>query len=336
MRNVDRLVASLVAATLLMVPPPVYAGWKTKLFVAAGATGVFGLAGSAAIAKRRAACDPKNPPRVVQTFVAELPAILNLAEVTQTLYSFHDEPVTYGGTKNVWLGSWDTKQGEYREYQETPWGLGYLVWEDNKNRNLVIAFRGTDFGLAKDVFVDLDQWLGGNPDYYAEALVLIDQRTSMPRFKGYNVVLTGHSLGGGVATYAGLVYGYKTVAFNSARLSSGALEQAVVANRSVYRMAEVGSTFLDIRLEHDEEGFTEITQVRNYFDPISGSLPPQDHTVSMGAKFMFFGIEGPNVHGMRNLWRQIGSEDQIMSTLSTPAKKFARACNLYYGMNPHI
>ena len=78
----------------------------------------------------------------------------------------------------------------------------------------ILAFAGTDDGL--DVVDDLLQGIGLVPRQYDQALELAERVRAE---YGDSVLFTGHSLGGGLATYAGMHTGTETMTFNSAGLS---------------------------------------------------------------------------------------------------------------------
>ncbi len=80
----------------------------------------------------------------------------------------------------------------------------------------ILAFAGTDMKSPLDWITNLWQGLGGIPDQYSQALELTQRvRAEL----GDNVILAGHSLGGGLASYAGMETGSKVVGFNAAGLS---------------------------------------------------------------------------------------------------------------------
>ncbi|MBK8095856.1 MAG: hypothetical protein IPK26_02040 [Planctomycetes bacterium] len=78
----------------------------------------------------------------------------------------------------------------------------------------ILAFAGTDD--LNDVATDVFQAVGVLPQQYDLALGLA---TRARAHYGDDLLLTGHSLGGGLATYAGMHTGTETMTFNSAGLS---------------------------------------------------------------------------------------------------------------------
>lgn len=85
----------------------------------------------------------------------------------------------------------------------------------------VVAFRGTQ--SASDWGANLSQGVGIRTDHYNRALE-IGQRLIVP--EGARVTLTGHSLGGGLASAASLAAEVDAVTFNAAGLSDRTLADA--------------------------------------------------------------------------------------------------------------
>ena len=83
----------------------------------------------------------------------------------------------------------------------------------------VLAFAGTDSG--SDALTDVFQGLGLSTRQYERGRSLTER---VHAAYGGNLVLTGHSLGGGVAAYGALATGSPAVTFNAAGLSDANLE----------------------------------------------------------------------------------------------------------------
>jgi pimeloyl-ACP methyl ester carboxylesterase len=88
---------------------------------------------------------------------------------------------------------------------------------------VVVTVAGTDMWSLRDWVTNVLQALSlsplGVPRQYREALDLVERVRS--EF-GENVVVTGHSLGGAIATYTGMRTGTPVVSFNAAGLAAGA------------------------------------------------------------------------------------------------------------------
>jgi hypothetical protein len=84
----------------------------------------------------------------------------------------------------------------------------------------VVAFRGS--ATAEDWRNNFQQGLGLDSGHYDKALVIGERL----RTAGEDVVLTGHSLGGGLASAAAVASGLEADTFNAAGLSDDTLEAA--------------------------------------------------------------------------------------------------------------
>lgn len=94
----------------------------------------------------------------------------------------------------------------------------------NAEGQYVVAFRGTDswrLGPGGDAATNGGQAIGLATDQYAQAVKLA--RRAKDVFGEGNVVITGHSLGGGLASAAMLATGVPGVTFNAAGLSDNTL-----------------------------------------------------------------------------------------------------------------
>jgi len=77
----------------------------------------------------------------------------------------------------------------------------------------VLAFEGTDFSDMQDVNADVAQAMGNREEYYERAMSLA---TTVSEHSDGNVIYSGHSLGGGLATAAAQVTGGQGIVSNPA------------------------------------------------------------------------------------------------------------------------
>ena len=120
--------------------------------------------------------------------------------------------------------TYDSTQGAYQDwYMKRHYGsssgLGFYAeyYFNLKKRDVVLAIRGTDMGGDKsDINSDLQISLGHMPSQILGAELAYAEIKSLARNAfgdNYNFYLTGHSLGGGLATLlsarkGGQTYGY--------------------------------------------------------------------------------------------------------------------------------
>lgn len=98
-------------------------------------------------------------------------------------------------------------------------GTGFraiILQPETAGHKTILAFAGTDFSSLTDILTDLSQAFGGLPPQYWLAV------STARRAKGQygNLVLTGHSLGGGLAMYASLTTKTPATTINPAPLNS--------------------------------------------------------------------------------------------------------------------
>jgi hypothetical protein len=117
---------------------------------------------------------------------------------------------------------------------------GFMAVEYESNferpRRKVLAFRGTDPSQAGDRETDLKQGLGLYTDQYKEAEDVARDMFNK-NAKGFDI--TGHSLGGGEASQAGLLTGQPTYTFNAAGLHVNSMMRAKIDPNDLARQQKV-------------------------------------------------------------------------------------------------
>ena len=115
-------------------------------------------------------------------------------------------------------------------------------------RDAYLSFRGTRPTNGQDWLTNLSQGIGLKAKAYQDA---VDLGRAFSRGVAGST-FTGHSLGGGLASLAGLTAGEHTITFNSSGLSSGTLSRYKVSRGSAnglidayYLRGEILSTLQD-------------------------------------------------------------------------------------------
>lgn len=124
-----------------------------------------------------------------------------------------------------------------------PDGSGGYMDDPNDNR-VVIGFAGTN-GLD-DVDDDILQGIGMTPEQYSQALEFTRgvQQDAAKNCEAVN--LTGHSLGGGLATYVSTRTGLPATAINSAPLADGNVPNGVNYDNQITQYYAKGEILTDL------------------------------------------------------------------------------------------
>lgn len=114
-------------------------------------------------------------------------------------------------------------------------GLKSVIYTDDHGRH-VLAFSGTD--EPKDWLTNLRQGLGFEDAQYNQAIAVARQAKAA---FGQDLVITGHSLGGGLAVAAAYAADAPAVTFNASGVHSKTLDRIGLDRDAVVRDAESGN-----------------------------------------------------------------------------------------------
>jgi hypothetical protein len=109
-------------------------------------------------------------------------------------------------------------------FAESIEGFQARLYKDYISQKYILAFAGTDPSEAPDLWEDFWQFWGIPLYQYDEAMRLANYLVNTSNtVVTNNLLITGHSLGGGLATAAMCVTGKQTITFNSAKLERNTL-----------------------------------------------------------------------------------------------------------------
>jgi len=130
-----------------------------------------------------------------------------------------------------------------RRVVPNPDGSSGYIDDPNDNR-VVVGFAGTDAG--DDWNDNIAQGIGLTPEQYDQALAFTQKIQAEAAASGETVALTGHSLGGGLATYSSIETGLPATAINSAALDNGKVPDDVSYDGQITQYHTEGEILTDL------------------------------------------------------------------------------------------
>lgn len=103
-------------------------------------------------------------------------------------------------------------------------GLDFTLFEHTETGDMVLAFRGTEPLSVEDWIQDIAQSFGA-AETYEDAVELAKTLLEKATQNGKTLRITGHSLGGGLATAAALGTGCEAIVFNAAGVSEDTIKK---------------------------------------------------------------------------------------------------------------
>ncbi len=223
---------------------------------------------SGAMSKNRFAGTSANP---ILNFGTQNPGVANgaLPAVMPLKTPSANSPVdlNFAESKSVSDVAYDGKQGEVYKFPDgTYWRVdraeekdsgfkavvmrrvvsgGNAGWIDDPSDNrAVVGFAGTN-GID-DIDDDIKQGIGMTPEQYDQALAFTQSVQQEAAANGETVNLTGHSLGGGLATYCSIQTGLHATAINSAPLTKNKVPDGVNYDGQITQYHSKGEILTDL------------------------------------------------------------------------------------------
>jgi hypothetical protein len=157
---------------------------------------------------------------------AVLPDAVQLAQWDRDIYADgYDDEMAAAGARMMDI------EPRRRAHRESVGQRYAEVRADPAGKRVVVVFRGTRIDVASDMLTDIANHIGLETAYYAWAADLVAR--VVQEYPGFEVVVTGHSLGGGLALYAGLLNpGTHVMVFNATGLSLATWSKTNAADRA--------------------------------------------------------------------------------------------------------
>ncbi|MDR0672391.1 MAG: DUF2974 domain-containing protein [Zoogloeaceae bacterium] len=169
-------------------------------------------------------------------------------------------------------------------------GYAEMHYDAIENARLIV-FRGTRLGSAKDILTNLQPFLHITPERYRWADELAGRVAA--ENPGVRLVVTGHSLGGGLAIYAAMKHGLEDVVFNPAGFSANVVQSLSLSPADW----QAGSRKITVF----------ITRSEAMIDPVS-ALSLAKETTLAGRRYLVeekSGLSLAQLHGMKYLYRHL-------------------------------
>lgn len=275
---------------------------------------------SKSLSLQKAKCTTDKAQRDITEFINNYERFIELVEMSDFTYRRHG--LKYKAEKencnlDADLGDTDACNfsyitsifhGEYYFHPSSGLGYNILIYKSNGIDKIDIAFKGSDSG--KDFIDNANQVIGNETDQYEVALKIV--KNIQKKNPIHEITLTGHSLGGGVASYVGLITGINTVAFNSARLSGGTINR-MIGHNEFLRSAETSN-------------INNVTQIRLYSDIVSSAWGKT--SVILGKQYIipFKTSKVLEGHKIKNVLKALKKINPVNKT---------NVCNIYYGYSPY-
>lgn len=221
-----------------------------------------------------------------------------------------------------------------KEYDDYPQGLNDAnLWNDKKKNSgfraklykkedrYVVAFEGTNPEEKGDIITDVKQGVGLETEQYKKASELAKQ---IKKYLPPNTIITGHSLGGGLATLVGAKTGLETYTYNSAGVHKRTLERHKVKPEKTNHINAYHSDDDPLNMVQDNRelvlgAFSKLGKVGNIIGSLSiGGALPRTSGQRIGLETDATLLEG---HSVTPLIKTLEEEQKVTPTINVQAEK---------------
>jgi hypothetical protein len=154
-------------------------------------------------------------------------------------------------------------------------GFEASTYINSSTNEIVISYAGTYPGTIVDIAADAALAEGYTATQLLQAAQYYLKIKNNPRYQGCNITLTGHSLGGGLASLVGVFFHVPTTTFDQAPFANSAQSNSLLSNPLNLLTQDVAAMLKDFLLT--SAGYTEqdIAPLTNYLlmRTIDGSIP---------------------------------------------------------------
>ena len=167
-------------------------------------------------------------------------------------------------------------------------GLAGSLLINEQDGSIVLAFRGTEIEDFADIKADVKQFLGGTPEQYKIADLMLGRLIANTEAEGTQILNLGHSLGGGEATYAALRNNSSrvtTITFNAAGLNEQNIRDEDILN------PDIRKRITNIRVKGDVVSQTgwlvgNTYEVTNYMEQYDSDSFDTTHGIAWTIRYM--------------------------------------------------
>jgi hypothetical protein len=146
-------------------------------------------------------------------------------------------------------------------------GFQAKLYHDFRSDQFILGFGGTHLDNTNDWITNFNQFFGQQSDHYIQGLELVNKIRDDSINK---IIVTGHSLGGGIATLAAVARKLQGCVFNSPAIHRNILEQ-----------------FDDLHLTSAEDKIKRFVVAGEILDLINKTISVQHHQI--GTKIQLYG-----------------------------------------------